>query len=114
MGARSTGIKYGKIQLVKTLHLPLDEERWQRLQQAAQERNLTPEELALEAIESIVQQPSRRALYEQAFRVVGKYSSGQGDISERLQNASQQLLDDYISDSELTAFTALDGEPWHE
>lgn len=93
MGARSTGIKYGKIQLVKTLHLPLDEERWQRLQQAAQERNLTPEELALEAIESIVQQPSRRALYEQAFRVVGKYASGQGDISER--------HDDYLAEAYL-------------
>lgn len=99
---------------MKTLHLPLDEERWQRLQQAAQERNLTPEQLALEAIESIVQQPSRHALYEQASHIVGKYSSGQPDISQRLQNASQLLLDDYLHDSELTAFTALNGEPWHE
>lgn len=68
---------------MKTLCIPLDEERWKRLERAAQARNLTPDQLALEAIEAFVQQSTRSELYEQALRVVGKYRSGVHDTSER-------------------------------
>jgi len=33
--------------------------------------------------------------------------------ADRLAQAAQALLADYASDSELTAFTHLDGEPFH-
>ena len=33
---------------------------------------------------------------------------------ERLRLAAEQLREDYEQDSELTAFTALDGEPFYE
>ena len=35
------------------------------------------------------------------------------DADDRLTKAAQALLADYVSDSELTSFTALDSEPFH-
>ncbi len=35
-------------------------------------------------------------------------------LAQRLQTAAQTLRDDYLHDPELTAFSALDGEAWHE
>jgi hypothetical protein len=35
-------------------------------------------------------------------------------MSERLAIAAKYLLADYENDQELTSFTALDGEPFHE
>jgi len=64
-----------------TLHINLDEERWECLNQMAQARGLTPEQLVSEAIEDLMRQNHRRLLYEQAMTIVGKYRSGQEDIS---------------------------------
>lgn len=35
-------------------------------------------------------------------------------LSQRLKQAAQQLREDYLNEPELTAFSALDGEAWHE
>ncbi len=35
-------------------------------------------------------------------------------LAQRLQTAAQTLLNHYLHDPELTAFSALDGEAWHE
>jgi len=41
--------------------------------------------------------------------------AGQGaqDTGEKLARAAMALRDDYLGDKELTAFTALDSEPFH-
>jgi hypothetical protein len=38
---------------------------------------------------------------------------GAKDTQEKLARAAMMLRDDYLGDKELTAFTALDGEPFH-
>ncbi|MCS6919374.1 MAG: hypothetical protein NZM28_06355 [Fimbriimonadales bacterium] len=35
-------------------------------------------------------------------------------LRQRLQAAAEALQADYLTDPELTAFSALDGEDWHE
>jgi hypothetical protein len=36
-----------------------------------------------------------------------------GDMDSRLRSAAEALLEDYSNDKNLTAFTALDGDPIH-
>lgn len=78
--------------MMKTLHISIDDESWERLLRAAQECCTTPERLALEAIEQFIKRSDRRALYEQAMQVVGKYHSGRADISAR---HDEYLIDAY-------------------
>ncbi|GBC92168.1 hypothetical protein HRbin15_00632 [bacterium HR15] len=35
-------------------------------------------------------------------------------LTKRLQQAAQNLREDYLHDPELTAFRALEGDAWHE
>ncbi|MCS6918261.1 MAG: hypothetical protein NZM28_00650 [Fimbriimonadales bacterium] len=79
---------------MKTLSIPLDEMHWQLLEQVASERRATPEQLVLEAIEVYVQEATRRARYDQALQVVGKYHSEQSDVSAR---HDAYLAQDYLS-----------------
>lgn len=38
---------------------------------------------------------------------------GPQEAEEKLARAAKALRDDYVGDKDLTAFTALDGEPFH-
>jgi predicted DNA-binding protein len=85
---------------MKTLHIRIDEERWERLQRVAQERAVTPEQLAAEAIEAILEPLNRRERYKQAMQVVGKYRSGRSNISE--------CHDAYLTEAYIQSDTASD------
>lgn len=54
--------------------------------------------------------PERLRLVELTIHSIRQKPAGQPSMAE----AAQQLLADYQSDPELTAFTALDGESFYE
>lgn len=76
-----------------TLVLRLPEELSQRLETVAAERGLTPEQVAVEAIEA--QLPDRRRL---AF--VGLGHSGRGDLSQQVKELRREVADERLTGDE--------------
>jgi len=65
--------------------------------------------------------PERLSVLESALHRIREELAGRGTagdasqgLSEQITRAAEALRQDYTSDDELTAFTALDGEPLHE
>ena len=56
----------------------------------------------------------KAALIEILARDIQKVTTGKSDTDEEMKKAADLLLADYETNSELTAFTALDSEDFYE
>lgn len=73
-----------------TLVVHLPEELARRVEEAAAERGLDPEQLVVEAVEA--QLPARRHL-----SFIGMGHSGRGDMSERVEQLRREVADEHRS-----------------
>lgn len=65
-----------------------------------------------------LEMPQQLELLREALRLMqqaapGNFTSADAPSKKSLSEAAALLCDDYAQDSELTSFTALDGEPVH-